>query len=101
MENIMKFIAGTFVVGIVVIIIILSGKENTVYVPNNDTQAEFKQGFMEGCMGEDASYGECSCMYDGMLAEYGFSKLIKVSAEYAETNELPEAVVDIALICTE
>ena len=49
----------------------------------------FKEGFMEGCLKENASYAYCSCSYNWMVKKVGKEKFIEMSMEYAEDVKNP------------
>lgn len=94
------------VVAIFIILIIVGATENKkedkmISVPIDNKTSEFKDGFIEGCMGEDTSYEVCSCGYDRLVYTYGTDGLLELSANYIETEKIPTEVVNIMVSCME
>jgi len=57
---------------------------------------DMKEGFIEGCMEEDAIYSECLCLYKHILNDMGKERLMEASIEYAETNMMDGDFIDSA-----
>jgi len=51
---------------------------------------EFRNSFMEGCMGEEAPFEYCDCVYDFLLRAKGDEGFVDMALEYSETKEFPQ-----------
>lgn len=75
-----------FVVAFAVIRIgsgLLSGEYST----SDSDWAEIRQGFMEGCNDDGASYAFCSCSFNYMERTYGRERMVRVFTEFYEAGD--------------
>jgi len=64
-----------------------------------DDSDAVREGFMQGCDTDGSMSTYCSCMYDELSAEYSVAEIIKMGAEYEDTDEVPQAMIDAADYC--
>lgn len=72
-------------------------KEKMVTIPLDKTEIStniMKDSYMEGCMGEDStSYALCNCTYNSLINNYGKEKVIELSVDYLNTEEIPADIL--------
>ena len=98
-----------FILGIIIAIaainlgVYVADKITGPKVVYTDTQvAEFKATYLEGCTGvsnNGSLNNYCSCTYDYVVDNYGTTKFIDLSIQYAQDNKLPKELVDAADAC--
>jgi hypothetical protein len=95
-----KIIAGLIVGGLLVggAVYYSDTKDSSV---NNETKIieTMKEGFIDGCISEDATYSYCSCSYDKLMDAWGVDKFVTVSIQYEETGELPDGTINLISQC--
>jgi len=103
-SNLIGFVI--LIVAIVLSVLIFNNKEEPkIKVPIAEKEVsiverEFKAGFIEGCTEDNLiSYSVCNCAYNKMINHYGFNKLLELSLEYIETEELPAKTIDFLVEC--
>ncbi len=60
---------------------------------------DFRDNFINGCMGEDGTYSECDCMYKELIKEYGERDFVEMLVEFYLTGELPSRALMAVLNC--
>jgi hypothetical protein len=99
-ETIIAILATVVGIFIILMIIGLTAKdEEMINVPITSTSQEFREGFMEGCIGDDATYQECDCAYTKLENKYGTQGILDLSAEYIKTEQIPADAVAEILVC--
>ena len=88
----------TIVLSVVLTVAVLniSKEEAMITVPIEEptvSMVDYKESFIGGCIGEDASYSFCSCAYDSLLNQLGEEGVIDLSMNYLKTEQIPEKVM--------
>lgn len=69
-----------------------------------EQEPTFKENFMIGCVGEDASYSYCECTYNDLKKTVGLDKMVSESLKYEveETfsDEMYTEIMKSALKCS-
>ena len=60
---------------------------------------EFKQSYMEGCLGEDSNFSYCDCTYETLKQKLGMDEFVKLAIKYADDEIIPDEFVDAAIEC--
>jgi hypothetical protein len=115
--SVIVLLASIFLGWLVVVMIIgsIATVANTIPTKGNDKQvkvsalderfAEFKSGYMEGCMeGADAikdANGYCTCTLEELELRNGKQGSIDIAEEYGKTEVLPDEFASIIDYCVE
>ena len=76
--------------------LITNKPEKMINVPlesSTMTTDVYKDGYMEGCVSDAATYTFCSCSYDSLIKRLGKEGLLKMSLDYLQTEQIPESVL--------
>ena len=79
-------------------IIGLTAKDEEVTKPTQTFKEAAKEEFMSECV-SDGLYNYCNCSFETMYNKLGANGFIDLSAEYDETQVLPEEVFDMIMPC--
>ena len=65
----------------------------------NEVHVVFKDEYMGGCVGEEATYEYCSCTYDYLLDMLGLKGIMQMAIDVDETGELTDDMVEAISGC--
>jgi len=86
-KNVIIAVLTTILVGFFILVVVgYTSKEEPV-----STIDYAREGYMGGCMGEDASWELCNCSYNVLIKEYGKSGLVKMA------DNVPQEAIDLVV----
>jgi len=95
-ETIIAILATVLSVIVILIIVGLALPEETTQQEfGQETQQLLRDGFIEGCMSEDATFQECSCAFDAITKEYTLTEIIGFN------DYIPQKALDTVEHCWE
>jgi len=68
---------------------------------NEIINSNFRSGFVDGCMEEEATYKQCNCAYDTLEDTYGKQGMLELVTGYFQTGEIADEYITTILPCLE
>jgi len=65
------------------------------------TEADLREGFMDGCMITEEFEEYCECAIDELLKDFSKEEIIKGGISFAESEELPDGFIKAMLRCSD
>jgi len=101
MKNTIIAVLTTIVVVFIVILIVGVSDNSSTTKSNEIINSDFRSGFVDGCMGEEATYTQCNCAYDTLEDTYGKQGMLELVTGYFQTGEIADEYITTILPCIE
>jgi hypothetical protein len=60
----------------------------------------FRSDFLEGCIGEEASFAYCECTLEYLERNYTNNEILRMAINLEQDGELPNALLNAAKACS-
>ena len=108
MKNTIIAVLTTIVVAFIILLIVgVSDNSSTTKgvsskIDSNEViDDNFRSGFVDGCMEEEATYKQCNCAYDTLEDTYGKKGMLELVTGYFQTGKIADEYVTTVLSCFE
>ena len=105
MKNTIIAVLTTIVVAFIILLIVgVSDNSSTTKskIDSNEIiNSDFRSGFVDGCMEEEATYKQCNCAYDTLEDTYGKKGMLELVTGYFQTGEIADEYITTILPCME